>query len=110
MSQESNPSIATPQIVTRRSIALGALAAAALAVPAAVSAAIEPDPIYAAIDVHRSALAAWTKALKHQSGIPVGKEHPPQAQIHLYDMRIDDASDGEIESVYASYPEEIVFR
>jgi hypothetical protein len=98
--------------LSRRSLVASTAALPALAVPAAVSAAIEPDPIYAAIEAHRIAYIAWGKALKHQSGIPVDKDHPPQAQIHLYDRpKIDVAVTrremGEIVSICASYPEEI---
>jgi hypothetical protein len=55
-----------------------------LAVPAvAVAASAEPDPIYAAIDVHRIAYAVWSKALKSQDAFD--QEAPHGARIFLCD-------------------------
>jgi hypothetical protein len=72
----------------RRSIVASAAALPALAVPAVVSAAIEPDPIFAAIEVHRKALAAWSETLKASDGV----DGPPAARIYLRDMAVMDYS------------------
>jgi hypothetical protein len=74
--------------LSRRSIVASAAALPALAVPAVVSAAVEPDPIFAAIAVHRKALAAWSGTLKASDGV----NGPPDARIYLRDMAVRDYS------------------
>jgi hypothetical protein len=74
--------------LSRRSIVASAAALPALAVPAVVSAAVEPDPIFAAIEVHRKALAAWSATLKASDGV----NGPGAARIYLRDMAVMDYS------------------
>jgi hypothetical protein len=74
--------------MSRRSIVASAAALPALAVPAVVSAAVEHDPIYAAIEVHRKALAVWSATLKASDGV----NGPPAARVYLRDMAVRDYS------------------
>jgi hypothetical protein len=104
--------------MSRRSLVASAAALPALAVPAVVSAAIEPDPIFAAIEVHRKALAAWSETLKASDGV----DGPPAARIYLRDMAVMDYSiedrddggftvrwqpTGKVEPIYAQSEAEI---
>jgi hypothetical protein len=67
--------------LSRRSIVAGAAALPALAVPAVASAAIaDPDPIYAAIEVHQKAYEAWIKALTRFGDT---EEDTPTARVYL---------------------------
>jgi hypothetical protein len=95
--------------------------AASLATATALALPIEPDPIYAAIEVHRVAYAAWDKAMKLSDG-----NGPPSASIYLWDYPerklipeekqgtngdlvqvLTWRRTGKMKSIYASCPEHI---
>jgi hypothetical protein len=105
--------------LSRRSIVASAAALPALAVPAVALAAAEPDPIYAAIEAHRVAYAAWEKALRRCNDL--APDHAPNARIHVrnyYATETSHEEDGEtfiwkvrrtgkLKPIYVSYDEDI---
>jgi hypothetical protein len=55
--------------LSRRSLVTSAAALPALTVPAVVAASAEPDPIFAAIESHRSAWVDWSAIVEHEYGL-----------------------------------------
>jgi hypothetical protein len=55
--------------LSRRTLVTSAAALPALTVPAVVAASAEPDPIFAAIERHRSAWVDWSAAVEYEFGL-----------------------------------------
>jgi hypothetical protein len=77
--------------LSRRSLVASAAALPALAVPAVAS--IEPDPIYAAIEAHKSVYARWSIALGAADFRPEDREKLPPGEYKRLQEIASDLSD-----------------
>jgi hypothetical protein len=65
--------------LSRRTLVASAAALPTLTVPAVVAASAEPDPIFAAIESHRSAWVDWSAIVEHEYGLGLYYDDPRYA-------------------------------